>query len=74
MRRPLDWRSPPLCPAGHPPQSVAACLSIVAWRILSLAMGTKSRETIYGGSVRAAAERVAEARKVADRLALRSLE
>jgi hypothetical protein len=32
-------------------------------------MGTKSRETIYGASVRAAAERAAEARKTADRLA-----
>ena len=32
-------------------------------------MGTKSRETIYGGSIRAAAERAAEARKDADRLA-----
>lgn len=32
-------------------------------------MGTKSRESIYGGSVRAAAERAAEARKKADRLA-----
>jgi hypothetical protein len=35
-----------------------------------LAMGTKSRETIYGASVRAAAERAAEARKDADRLAV----
>src|SRR6478609_9205875 len=33
-------------------------------------MGTKSRETIYGGSIRAAAERAAEARKQADRLAV----
>jgi uncharacterized protein YhfF len=33
-------------------------------------MGTKSRETIYGGSVRAAAERATEARKQADRLAV----
>ena len=33
-------------------------------------MGTKSRETIYGGSVRASAERAAEARKEADRLAV----
>jgi hypothetical protein len=33
-------------------------------------MGTKSRETIYGGSVRASAERAAEARKQADRLAV----
>ncbi|GIQ77106.1 hypothetical protein [Bradyrhizobium sp. RD5-C2] len=32
-------------------------------------MGTKSRETIYGGVVRASAERAAEVRKVADRLA-----
>ena len=32
-------------------------------------MGTKSRETIYGASVRAAAERADEARKEADRLA-----
>jgi hypothetical protein len=32
-------------------------------------MGTKSRETIYGASARAAAERAAEARKQADRLA-----
>jgi hypothetical protein len=32
-------------------------------------VGTKSRETIYGGSVRAAAERATEARKEADRLA-----
>src|ERR1700751_280101 len=33
-------------------------------------MGTKSRETIYGASVRAAAERAAEARKAADKLAV----
>ena len=33
-------------------------------------MGTKSRETIYGASVRAAAERATEARKQADRLAV----
>ena len=59
----------PLCPPRHPPQSVAACLSIVAGRILTR-MGTKSRETIYGGSVRAAAERATEARKEADRLAV----
>ena len=32
-------------------------------------MGTKSRETLYGSSVRASAERAAEARKVADQLA-----
>jgi hypothetical protein len=60
--------SPPLCPARHPPQSVAACLSRAARRILSR-MGSKSRETSYGASVRAAAERATEARKDADRLA-----
>jgi hypothetical protein len=32
-------------------------------------MGTKSRESIYGASVRAATERAAEARKQADQLA-----
>jgi hypothetical protein len=30
-----DTASPPLCPARHPRQSVAACLSIVPRRILS---------------------------------------
>jgi hypothetical protein len=34
-----------------------------------LAVGTKSRETIYGASIRAAAERATDARKEADRLA-----
>ena len=33
-------------------------------------MGTKSRESIYGGSIRAAAERATETRKEADRLAV----
>ncbi|WP_426435893.1 hypothetical protein [Bradyrhizobium genosp. P] len=32
-------------------------------------MGSKSRESIYGGAVRAKAERAADARKAADRLA-----
>jgi hypothetical protein len=32
-------------------------------------MGTKSRESIYGSSIRASAERAQEARKEADRLA-----
>jgi len=41
----------------------------VTGRILTR-MDTKSRETIYGGSVRAAAERATEARKEADRLAV----
>ena len=50
------------------PQRVAACLSRVARR--SSRMGTKSSESIYGSSVRAAAERAKEARKQADRLAV----
>ena len=33
-------------------------------------MTTKSRESIYGSSIRAAAERATEARKQADRLAV----
>jgi len=45
------------------------CLSRATARILTR-MGTKSRETIYGASVRAAAERATEARKEADRLAV----
>ena len=44
-------------------------LPIVLRRILSR-MGTKSRETIYGASVRAAEDRATEARKEADRLAV----
>jgi hypothetical protein len=59
---------PPLRPTRYPPQSVAACPSRAAGSILS-GMGTKSRETIYGSSVRAAAERAKQAHKEADRLA-----
>ena len=53
---------PELVGGAPSPQSVAACLSRAARRILSR-MGTKSRETIYGASVRAAAERAAEGRR-----------
>jgi hypothetical protein len=53
----------------YPPQSLAACVSIAARRIL-FCMGSKSRETIYGASIRAAAERATEARTEADRLAV----
>ena len=52
--------------------STAICSGLPADRgpaILSH-MGTKSRETLYGSSVRAAAERATEARKDADRLAV----
>jgi hypothetical protein len=52
--------------------SAAICsgLSVHRGRAILSRMGTKSRETIYGASVRAAAERAAEARKEADRLAV----
>jgi hypothetical protein len=46
-----------LCPVSCPPQSVAACLSIAARRILSR-MGTKSRGTIFGSSVRARSQKI----------------
>ena len=63
-------RGCPLCPPRDPPQSLAACPSIVTGRILFAIMGSKSRETLYGSSVRAAAERATEARKEADKLAV----
>jgi hypothetical protein len=52
--------------------STAICSGLPARRRRAhlLAMGSKSRETIYGASVRAAAERAAEVRKEADRLAV----
>ena len=56
-----------LCPVRHPPQLLVDCLSRAARR--SSPHGHESRETIYGASIRAAAERATEARKEADRLA-----
>jgi hypothetical protein len=52
--------------------STAICsrLSVHRRRTHPSRMGTKSRETIYGASVRAAAERATEARKEADWLAV----
>jgi hypothetical protein len=47
-------------------------LPILADRGHSSAMGTKSREVIYGSSIRASAERAREARKEADRLAVKA--
>jgi hypothetical protein len=49
--------------------TICSGLLIVARPEHSCAMGTKSRESIYGGSIRASAERAAETRKNADRLA-----
>ena len=65
----IDRRIPAVVPgtlstamgSGLPPRRSPAILS---------PMGTKSRESIYGSSVRAAAERAKEARKQADRLAV----
>ena len=52
--------------------STASCsgLPVHRGRAHSVTMGTKSRETLYGASIRAAAERATEARKEADRLAV----
>jgi hypothetical protein len=59
----------PLVPDIHPnPQGIASCPWQTTEGILG-GMGTKSRESIYGSSIRASAERAAEARKEADRLA-----
>ena len=55
--------------ADHAPSAICSGLPKPAPKTHSLVMGTKSRESIYGSSVRAAAERAAEARKHADRLA-----
>jgi hypothetical protein len=55
---------------GVPPQFTSrSALPAPAIRAHSRVMGTKSRETVYGSSIRASAERAAEARKEADRLA-----
>jgi len=54
---------------GKPSTAICNGLPVPRGPAHPLAMGTKSRETIYGGSVRAAAERATEARKEADRLA-----
>jgi hypothetical protein len=55
-----DTASTAIC-SGLPRRRASAILS---------RMGTRSRETIYGASIRAAAERATEARKEADRLAV----
>jgi hypothetical protein len=72
---PLNWISPLAgCLASIVPgrSSSAICSGLPVYRRPAhpLSMGTKSRETIYGSSVRAAAERAKEARKQADRLAV----
>jgi hypothetical protein len=61
--------SPPtvVCPARHP--AISSGLPAPRGPAILSGMGTKSRETIYGASIRAAAERAAEARKEADKLA-----
>jgi hypothetical protein len=54
---------------GTPSTAICSGLPVTRGPAHPLAMGSKSRETIYGASVRAAAERAMEARKKADRLA-----
>jgi len=71
--RTLDRIGPPLtarlCSPGEWSLLVAAC-PMRHRRAIFASMGTKSRESIFGASVRAAAEQAAEARKKADRLAV----
>jgi hypothetical protein len=58
----------PVVPAAL---STASCSGLPVPRGAAIfsRMGSKSRESIYGGAVRAAAERATQARKDADRLA-----
>ena len=58
-----------LCPPRHPTANCSG-LPRSPGPAHPFAVGTKSRETICGASVRAAAERAMEARKQADRLAV----
>jgi len=51
-----------------PSTAICSGLPIPRSGMHPFAMGTKSRESIYGASIRAAAERAMEARKEADRL------
>ena len=55
-----------VCPK---PQGLAACEPREPYGILPPIMGTKSRDRLYGTSVRIAAQRAAEARREADKLA-----
>ena len=54
--------------------STAICsgLSVTPGAAILSCMSTKSREVLYGSSIRASAERAKEARKVADKLAVRA--
>ena len=73
-----DWRPAPphvgcfFGPVVPGTSSTATCsgLPVLRGPANLCRMATKSRETIYGASVRAAAERAAEARRDADRLAV----
>jgi hypothetical protein len=55
-------------PGAFSPLSLAACRYRAARRS-SRGMSSKSRETLYGGSIRASAERAKKARKTADQCA-----
>jgi hypothetical protein len=64
----VSGRSQPLAPMRLS-TAIRSGLPMPAAKGHSGAMGTKSRESIYGSSIRASAERAKEARKEADRLA-----
>jgi hypothetical protein len=66
--RVIAFRVPCVVP-GTPSTAIYSGLPFHCFRGHPLGMGSKSPETIYGASVRAAAERATEARKEADKLA-----
>jgi hypothetical protein len=69
--RPADLSTSTTAAVRSHPNPIRAGLLIEARLAHSCPMGTKSRESIYGSSIRHSAERAAEARKNADRLARR---
>jgi hypothetical protein len=67
-RRSLSTPASGSGPAARNAQPIGLFASRIRLRFDS-PMGTKSRETIYGASIRASGKRAKEARKEADRLA-----
>jgi hypothetical protein len=57
---------------GTPSTAICSGLPVAPGAAILSCMSTKSREVIYGSSIRASAERAKEARKVADRLAVKA--
>ena len=56
--------------AGEPSTAICSGLPLLLGPAILSPLGPKSRESIYGASIWAAAERATEARKAADKLAV----